>query len=61
MVRARIEAVMARLRGKTAAWSAKEAALWKVVIPQMADWLPPEERDAARAEFAALMRRLETP
>ncbi|HEY5072853.1 MAG TPA: hypothetical protein VII63_12575 [Caulobacteraceae bacterium] len=57
-VRARIEPVLDALRSSHAMpWSAKEAAMWRVVLPQMANWLPAEERDAVRAEFAALIRR----
>jgi hypothetical protein len=55
-VRARLEAVLAPLRSASELpWSAKETARWKLVVPQMADWLPPEERDAVRAEFEALI------
>ena len=58
-MRARLEAVLAPLRSASEPpWSAKETARWKLVFPQMADWLPPEERDAVRAEFAALIQRL---
>jgi hypothetical protein len=57
-VRARIDAVLVRLRS-SAPCSAKESALWKVIIPQMANWLPPDERDAKRREFARLIGALE--
>ena len=58
-VRRRIEAVLAPLRAAgPVPWSAKETARWRLVIPQMADWLPAEERAAVRAEFARLIDRL---
>jgi hypothetical protein len=61
-VRARIEAVLATLRAAAALpWTARETARWKLVLPQMTDWLPPEERDAARHEFARLMEKFERP
>ncbi|MHB8528194.1 MAG: hypothetical protein ACYC8V_01620 [Caulobacteraceae bacterium] len=57
-VRARIDGVMGALRSSDARpWSAKEAAMWKLVVPRMANWLPAEEREAVRAEFWALVGR----
>ena len=59
-VRARLEAVLAQLRAAAEPpWSDKEAARWKLIVPQMADWLPPEEGESVRAEFAALIQRLD--
>jgi len=59
-VRARLEAVLAALRSASGLpWSEREAARWKLIFPQMAGWLPAEERNAARAEFAGLIERLE--
>jgi hypothetical protein len=56
--RARLEAVLTALRsGSAASWTSREAARWKVVVPQMADWLPAAEGDVVRAEFAALIER----
>jgi hypothetical protein len=61
-VRARIDAVLETLSKATVLpWTAKEAARWKLVLPQMADWLPPEERDTARREFAKLLGQFERP
>ncbi|HEY5107182.1 MAG TPA: hypothetical protein VII73_10495 [Caulobacteraceae bacterium] len=58
-VRARLEAVLAPLRSASELpWSERETARWKLIFPQMAGWLPPEERDAVRAEFASLIQRL---
>jgi hypothetical protein len=58
-VRERIEAVLGRLRGASVMpLSAKESARWAVVLPQMTDWLPPEEKAAVCAEFEAHLARL---
>jgi hypothetical protein len=55
-VRARIEKIMAALRQPGGpGWTVKEGALWRVVLPQMTNWLPPAERDATRAEFERLI------
>ena len=49
-VRARIEAIFATLRGADKlAWS--ELRWQKIVVPQMAMWLPVEERTALLAQF----------
>jgi len=59
-VRDRIQSVLNLLRSAQALpWSEKEAARLRLTVPQMADWLPAEERDAVRAEFAGLLARLE--
>lgn len=59
-VRARLEAVLALLRvASELPWSPREAARWKVIVPQMVDWLPPEEQEAVRMEFAVHVQRLE--
>lgn len=61
-VRARIEFVLETLRtANTLPWTLREAARWKLVLPQMTDWLPPEERDSARREFSRLMEDFERP
>ncbi|HEY1561570.1 MAG TPA: hypothetical protein VGF71_11865 [Caulobacteraceae bacterium] len=61
-VRARVEAVLEALRTASVwPWSERETARWKIVLPQMTDWLPPEERDAARREFAGFIDRFERP
>ncbi|HEV2364724.1 MAG TPA: hypothetical protein VGS12_11075 [Caulobacteraceae bacterium] len=54
-VRARITKVMGALALTGGpGWTAKETAYWRTVLPQMANWLPPAERDAVRAEFERL-------
>ena len=34
-------------------------ALWRIVFPQMANWLPDEEAARLRQEFATELTRLE--
>lgn len=58
-IRARFEALLAPLRTATEMpLSDKELAYWKVVAPQMANWLPTAERDAVCRELAGHMERL---
>ncbi len=59
-VRARFEAMLKSLRAATgeAPLTPRELAYWEVVTPQMANWLPPEEREAVCAEFSRHMSRL---
>ena len=58
-VRERIEAVFARLADGDCA--PREVALWRLIVPPMADWLEPAERDAARQKFSRLVEALGTP
>lgn len=37
----------------------RELALWKVVTPQMSNWLTPEEKAAVCTEFEAQVVRLQ--
>ncbi|MBV1703604.1 MAG: hypothetical protein KGI57_10855 [Hyphomicrobiales bacterium] len=46
-------------RAETHPWDARKTAYWRLVFPQMCNWLPAEERDRMRAEFAAEMARLD--
>ncbi|MDR3510269.1 MAG: hypothetical protein P4L73_01425 [Caulobacteraceae bacterium] len=59
-VRARFEDMLARLRSATSdlPFTPKELAYWRVVTPQMANWLPPVEREAVCAEFSEHITRL---
>jgi hypothetical protein len=40
-------------------WDERAFQYQKVVFPQMANWLPPEERDQMRFEFAIEVERIE--
>jgi hypothetical protein len=39
-------------------WDTRKAGMWQIVFPQMANWLPDEERDQLRFEFAQEIERL---
>lgn len=39
-------------------WDARKARMWQIVFPQMANWLPDDERDQFRFDFAQEMERL---
>lgn len=59
VVRARLHALLARARSAQALpWPEREARMWNVVFPQMANWLPEEEADQLRFDFAREMERL---
>jgi hypothetical protein len=59
-VRPKLQQVLAQARAATAIpWDARQTQYWRTVFPQMCNWLPPEERDRMRAEFAAEMKRLD--
>lgn len=40
-------------------WDTRTFQYHKVVFPQMANWLPPEERDQLRFDFAREVERIE--
>ena len=39
-------------------WDARKAAMWQIVFPQMANWLPDDEANQLRFEFAQELERL---
>lgn len=39
-------------------WSEKDARVWQIVFPNMAKWLPEDEADQLRFEFAQEIERL---
>jgi hypothetical protein len=39
-------------------WSERDARMWQIVFPNMANWLPHEEAEQLRFEFAREMERL---
>jgi|SRR5476649_626996 hypothetical protein len=39
-------------------WSERDARMWQTVFPNMAKWLPKDEADQLRFEFAQEMERL---
>ncbi len=59
-IRERLAALLRSLRdADDMPLTARELAYWKVVTPQMSNWLPPEERAAVCAEFEEQVGRLE--
>ncbi|MGO9744361.1 MAG: hypothetical protein ACLPN5_23140 [Roseiarcus sp.] len=59
-VRGELLAVLAKVRAaKTIPWDARREQYWRVVFPQMTNWLPDDEAQRLRAEFAAEMQRLD--
>jgi hypothetical protein len=39
-------------------WPEHEARVWQIVFPNMANWLPDDEAEQLRFEFAREMERL---
>jgi hypothetical protein len=40
-------------------WSERDARMWQIVFPQMANWLPEQEAEQLCFEFAQEIRRLQ--
>ena len=60
-VRPELQEVLAQARAATTIpWDERRTIYWRTVFPQMCNWLPPDERDQMRAEFAAEMKRLDS-
>lgn len=58
-IRRRLHALLAQARAaETMPWDERKARMWQVVFPQMANWLPDDERDQLRFEFAQEIERL---
>jgi hypothetical protein len=58
-VRRRLNVVLDRARAAPATpWPERDARLWRTVFPQMADWLPDDEANQLRFEFAREVERL---
>lgn len=58
-IRSRLQALLARARAAEAMpWSERDARMWQTVFPNMANWLPAEEADQLRFDFAREMERL---
>lgn len=47
-------------RSERMPWSARDARMWQTVFPQMANWLPEEEANQLRFEFAQEVERLKS-
>lgn len=60
VVRQRLHTVLQQLRAADRMpWKPAELRSWQHVFHNMANWLPPEERDELRREFTAEITRLE--
>ena len=58
-VRQRLKAVIEKVRSADRMpWSEKDVRMWQTIFPNMAKWLPDEEADQLRFEFAQEMERL---
>jgi len=61
-VRAELEAVLAAARADDAgsAWDRRTREYYRLVVPQMARWLPAAEADQVISRFNHAMNRMET-
>lgn len=58
-VRRRLHAVLETARAAPETpWPEKKQRVWQIVFPNMAKWLPDEEADQLRFEFAQEIERL---
>lgn len=58
-IRLRLRALLEKARSaEKMPWSERDARMWQTVFPNMAKWLPQEEADQLRFEFAQEMERL---
>jgi hypothetical protein len=58
-IRRRLHAVLETARNADRMpWPEKKARVWQIVFPQMANWLPDDEADQLRFEFAQEIERL---
>ncbi|MBV9861651.1 MAG: hypothetical protein JO267_05830 [Alphaproteobacteria bacterium] len=58
-VRRRLLALLDAARGaERMPWPERDARMWQIVFPNMANWLPEPEADQLRFEFAREMERL---
>jgi hypothetical protein len=58
-VRLRMKALIEKARSaEKMPWSERDARAWQIVFPNMANWLPHDEAEQLRFEFAQEMERL---
>lgn len=58
-IRGRLGRLLETLReSESMPLSEKDMRMWKTVVPNMTRWLPDDEADAIRSEFANEMQRL---
>lgn len=53
-------AILAEARvARTLPWEPSKVAFWRAVFPQMANWLPDDEANQLRFDFATELARLD--
>ncbi len=58
-IRQRLKAVLTKVqKAQAMPWSERDARMWQTVFPQMANWLPEDEANQLRFEFAQEIERL---
>lgn len=58
-VRQRLHTLLAMARqAQSMPWPERDARMWQTVFPQMANWLPEDEAEQLRFEFAQEIERL---
>jgi hypothetical protein len=58
-IRLQLVALLERAREATAMpWPERDTRIWQIAFPQLTHWLPPDEADQLRFEFAQEMQRL---
>lgn len=58
-IRRRLNALLAKAReAESMPWDDRKARMWQIVFPQMANWLPDDEANQLRFEFAQELERL---
>jgi hypothetical protein len=58
-VRQRLRLLLEKARSADSMpWSERDARMWQIVFPNMANWLPEHEANQLRFEFAQEMERL---
>ncbi len=60
VVRRRLLSMLADMRAaeERSPWSKEKTRLNQLLFPQMSNWLPEEEREQLRSEFASELKRL---
>lgn len=59
-IRLRLKSLLEKARSADKMpWSERDARMWQTVFPNMAKWLPEDEADQLRFEFAQEMERLQ--
>lgn len=58
-IRRRLHGLLAKARqAESMPWDERKARMWQIVFPQMANWLPDDEANQLRFEFAQEIERL---